>query len=326
MSAAAARVAIVGICGGMGQSHARALRALGAGVVAGVDTAATLGEVCAAFGAEPVASHRDLAARRDVDLVIVSTPPALHPQLAADLLEEGLPVLCEKPVALRLADALRLAEVARGGGFFMAGHVMRFDPAMRALRELIRAGTLGVPRLLSARKCWPAYTSWRLGPGGGAVMIKDVHYWDLVPWLLDAAPTGVYAAGGDLFHGAGVEDAYHLTMRFSAEVVFHLESAWWTPRSSVSAFEVVGTEARAVVGEGEIGLTDREGRTQTIRCTGEEMLRAELRACLDAARARVEPPCTLRDGLRAVAIGEAVAASLRTGEPVPVAPYLEAVP
>ncbi len=316
------RAAIVGICGGMGKAHARMLQSLGHTVAVGVDLAPDLAAVCAEFGASPVREYAELLNRKDIDLVIVSLPPQLHPRVCADLLRGGLPVLCEKPVALRTADAADLLKV---NGFLMAGHVLRFDAGMQTLRRLIQSGRLGQLRTMTARKCWPAYTSWRLGPGGGAVMIKDVHYWDLIPWLTGAAPLSVYAAGGDLFHGAGVEDAYHLIMRLEGGAIFHLESAWWSPKSSAHLFEVIGTEARAVVEKDRVVVTDRAGTTEEIPLAQQDMLAVELTECLAALRAGEKPPCTLLDGLRAVAVGEAILESLRTGNPVSVQPYLEAI-
>lgn len=321
-------MAIIGICGGTGRAHANMLMQQGVRIAAGVDLAPNLAEVCAGYGAEPMGSYRQLPGRTDLDLdlVIVSLPPALHPEVCADLLRSGHNVLVEKPVALRVSAAGDLVAAARESGrFLMVGHVLRFDPGMAAVRDLIRSGRLGEVKMLTARKCWPAYTSWRLGPGGGAVMIKDVHYWDLVPWLTGTNPATVYAAGGDLFHGTGAEDAYHLIMRLESGAVFHLESAWWTPRSSASLFEAIGTEGRAVLDAGGLTVTGRDGSTESVDLDGTDMLALQYRAAAAALAAGGASPCSLWDGLRAVAVGEAVLESLRTGNPIAVKPYLEAV-
>jgi predicted dehydrogenase len=108
-------------------------------------------------------------------------------------------------------------------------------------------------------------------------------------------------------------------------VVFHLESAWWTPRPRAAAFEVVGTEGRAAVETGGLTVTDRAGATEAIPLAGTDRVAAPLAARPAARRAGAAPPSALADGPRAMAVGEAVLASLGGGPAVATGPYLGTV-
>ena len=88
---------------------------------------------------------REVAEARDIDGVIIASPPDLHAEMTARALDAGQAVLVEKPLTLDLAQArnlLRLAE--RCGGFVLVDHIHLFHPAYRRLKAL--AGDLGPPR------------------------------------------------------------------------------------------------------------------------------------------------------------------------------------
>lgn len=269
------RVGIVGICG-FGRFHAEAFEELGWQVTAAADRSQRLDEVAARFGARPYTSYQELLASEELDALSVSLPPRLHPEVVEAAVAKGLPVLCEKPVApdARGADEL-LAKVGEDARVAV-GFSFRYNATFRRLRELITAGELGRITLIHARKCWGTRTPWRLQEGGGAVFVKDIHYYDLIPWLLGEDAGSICAIGGANYHDAPVEDSYQLLLGFPSGATFHLDSAWWTLDTSANHFEVIGTKARAFV-EGDNLRVEGEGaRTEEIG--GEPMLLAEMRA------------------------------------------------
>ena len=92
------------------------------------------------------ASHAELIAREDLDLVDVCTPSATHFELSWAALEAGKHVLCEKPVAYDYRDTLRAAELARQKGVkTKLGFTFRYSPAMQYMKELIDEGFVGTP-------------------------------------------------------------------------------------------------------------------------------------------------------------------------------------
>ena len=80
----------------------------------------------------------------NLDAVVIATPPATHHAIARDCLEHGLHVLVEKPITLNSEDAIDLIHVAEANDrILMVGHTFEYNPAVRALKEMIRNGELG---------------------------------------------------------------------------------------------------------------------------------------------------------------------------------------
>lgn len=83
------------------------------------------------------ADHRELAEDPDIDLAAVIVPPQYNVQPCLELLEAGKHVFCEKPVALRAADAQRLLDAARANGrHFLVGFMKRADAGVQAAKAL----------------------------------------------------------------------------------------------------------------------------------------------------------------------------------------------
>ena len=96
--------------------------------------------------ADPIEGTRleDVLRDRSVQAVVLATPHSLHGEQAIAAAQAGKHVFCEKPLALRLADAQAMVEACRGAGVVLAvGHNRRFWPAMRALKRIVDSGDLG---------------------------------------------------------------------------------------------------------------------------------------------------------------------------------------
>ncbi|MGB8331944.1 MAG: Gfo/Idh/MocA family oxidoreductase [Polyangiales bacterium] len=99
---------------------------------------------------------RSLAACADVDVVYVASHPARHVEDSLAALEVGKPVLCEKPLATSVSDAVLLADAAsKRGVFLMEGMWLRFLPAVRHAEQLVRDRVAGTPLLLQADFGYP---------------------------------------------------------------------------------------------------------------------------------------------------------------------------
>jgi predicted dehydrogenase len=97
------------------------------------------------------ASYEDLAADPEIDVIYVGTPHVFHKDNALLALRHGKAVLCEKPFTINAAEAAQVFDLARGRGLFvMEAMWTRFLPAIVTVRELLREGTIGEPRWLSA--------------------------------------------------------------------------------------------------------------------------------------------------------------------------------
>jgi len=180
----------VGVIGAglMGSTHARLL----ATAVSGADVVAisdALPESAARVAAElgvPM-THTDgleLIANPNVDAVVVASPAATHEPFTLACLQAGKPVLCEKPLAVSAAAALRIveAEDATGRRLVTVGFMRRYDPGYADLKARLDAGQIGAPLLVHSAHRNPSVHSFF----DSAMIITDtaVHEIDITRWLL----------------------------------------------------------------------------------------------------------------------------------------------
>ncbi|WP_369055567.1 Gfo/Idh/MocA family protein [Kineococcus terrestris] len=189
------------------------------------------------------ASHTDLlAARGDglgVDLASVCTPPSTHERISVDLLEAGVNVLCEKPMAPSLAacDAVLRAQ-ERSGALFSSVAQNRFRDDVVRLKTLLDSGLAGPVTHARVDSAWwrglGYYDLWWRGTweqeGGGCTLNHAVHHVDLLLWLL-GSPRAVTSVLANTAHeNSEVEDlsvtvlAYERALAtLTASVVHHGE-------------------------------------------------------------------------------------------------------
>ncbi|HTT65341.1 MAG TPA: Gfo/Idh/MocA family oxidoreductase [Bryobacteraceae bacterium] len=140
--------------------------------------------------ADACADYRDVAARPDIDAVVVATPNFLHREMVLAALAAGKHVLCEKPLALNRNDAEEMLEAAeRAGKVHMTAFTYRFAPAVQYARRILDRGELG--RLCTVRAAYLMALSghvlgWRSEKryaGSGVLADIGSHLVHLVQWL-----------------------------------------------------------------------------------------------------------------------------------------------
>lgn len=137
----------------------------------------------------------------EVDLVCITTPPDLHCEIALFAIENGKNVLCEKPMAMSVAEAADMAKAAAGKSLFTAiDHELRFQPGRLAAYRMLREGVIGKVRHVKAIFHAPhrgdPKTAWNwwsdASAGGGALGAIGSHCIDSMQWLLGTSVKSVY--------------------------------------------------------------------------------------------------------------------------------------
>jgi predicted dehydrogenase len=131
------RVAVVG-CGQFGRNHVRAYREMADVELAGVfdRDAGRAGKIAQEFQTRAYSSLGQL--RGAVDAASVAVPTVAHAEVGCELMEMGIDVLVEKPMARSLAEADDLiAKAKQRGCVLQVGHVERFNPAVRAVEPVV---------------------------------------------------------------------------------------------------------------------------------------------------------------------------------------------
>jgi predicted dehydrogenase len=141
-----------------------------------------------------------------VDAILIATPHYFHPPIAKRAFDRGVHVLCEKPVAVSVAEARALNEAyekVKGRVKFGLMFNQRTDPKYRKMQELISSGELG--RILRVTwivtdwlRTWTYYASggWRAtwaGEGGGVLLNQCPHNLDLLQWITGLMPSRITA-------------------------------------------------------------------------------------------------------------------------------------
>lgn len=143
---------------------------------------------------------RETVAHPDVDLVCITTPPNLHCEQTLAAIENGKHVLCEKPMAMNVAEAEKMAEAGRDSDKLMLiDHELRFQPGRQVARQMIRDGKLGkirnVKHFFQAPHRGNADLPWNwwsdVDSGGGALGAIGSHVIDGFRWLLDTEVASV---------------------------------------------------------------------------------------------------------------------------------------
>jgi predicted dehydrogenase len=221
------------------------------------------------------ASHAEMLAAAQPDVVHVTTPHDQHVRPAIDCLAAGVNVIVEKPVAHTLADAERLVAAAEQPGAPKIGVCFqnRYNATSQAAAELLTSGQLG--RLIggSATVFWhrpPAYYQarpWRgqVGRSGGGVLINQaIHSLDLLQWLLGEV-TEVSGYSGRLAPGSAieVEDTAQIVLNHDGGVrsVFFATNAG--ARDSQVTLEIV-TEGAELFLRGDLTVRYADGRVEVV--------------------------------------------------------------
>jgi predicted dehydrogenase len=298
------RVAVVGV-GDFGHNHVRVWRELkGAELIGIVDTNTDRArQVAVEFGTQAIP---DVAALPDrVDAVSLAVPTVEHARIGCRLLEQGIDVLLEKPMAASLAEADELVAAARRSGrILQVGHVERFNPAVAAVERIVtrplffEVNRLGIfsPRSLDVDVVYD-------------VMIHDL---DILLALVNAPVADLRAVGIPVL--TDKVDIAHARIEFSTgEVANVTASRVSTERVRKMRFfqerEYISLDyARQDVLRVRVQQDGAEPQIhfEKIPTEPEEPLRAELRGFLEAVRTRSTPRVDGTAGRRALELADRV--------------------
>lgn len=263
-----------------------------------------------------------------VDAIAIATPARSHYEIARAALLAGKHVFVEKPLAMSVAEAESLVELAEKTGLsLMVGHVFEYNPAVRHIKDLLEAKAIGdIYYLYSTR-----VNLGRIQSDINALWSIAPHDISILLYLLGQMPEFVSARGARYLNGK-VEDVVFFTLHFADGILAHIHASWLDP-SKVRRLTIVGSRKMIVyddlAAEGKVKVYDKGVIKATDPQYGEyqyrlhsgdiaipklpliEPLRSE---CEDFIRAieTGKPPLTDgRNGLRVVQVLTAVQQSLQ---------------
>jgi 1,5-anhydro-D-fructose reductase (1,5-anhydro-D-mannitol-forming) len=273
-----------------------------------------------------------LLADPEIDIVYISTTNELHRDQALAAAAAGKHILCEKPLALSVADARQMLTAAQTANVvFGTNHHLRCALTHRTLRRLIQEGVIGKPlaaRVFHAVYLPPRLQGWRLTrpeAGGGVILDITVHDVDTLRFVLSAEVTDVIAraAGQGLAKGQ-LEDAVMGVLHFEGDILAQFHDAF-TIKHARTGLEIHGTEGSLIAVDvmtqeprGRIVL-QRDGQESEIQLEQPEDLYIYAVRHFDAAVRNGTLPCaTGEDGVRSLAVALAALESSKTGFRIPI--------
>jgi UDP-N-acetylglucosamine 3-dehydrogenase len=319
------KAAVIGV-GSMGANHARIYNELDEVTLVGIcDADRHLAQkVASRYRTSHYLDHRDLLDRERPDLVSIAVPTGFHRQVALDAIDRGVHLLVEKPIADTVANAEEMVRRAEAASVqLMVGHVERFNPAVVELKRRLQDGQLGKMFQIHVRRLGPFPHRVR---DVGVVIDLATHDLDVMCYLTQADVVRAYAETEQEIH-THHEDSLSGLLRFDNDVVGVLDVNWLTP-TKVRELSVTGEKGMFVVNyltqdlylyENEYVGSDwdrlgmlkgvGEGNMIKLRIAKKEPLLVELESFVACVKGRTPPPVTGGDGIRALALAQALVAS-----------------
>lgn len=291
--------------------------------------------------------YHELLAQADIDAVSVCTPNYLHVPISIDALKAGKHVLCEKPIAVKGADAeAAIAAAKRYNKIFMGALCQRFSPASQLLRSQIESGKFGdiyyVKGGYIRRRGIPGLGGWfttKEQSGGGSMLDIGVHALDRMYWLM-GAPEPVAVSGtvfqafkddavdggwppfdtrvGDVYAGINnVEDLASGYVTFDNGATLLIEAIWASNVEPMSYTQFLGTRAGAIDDPRGLRIFGEESGTLTniepLLDTRVNVFEAEIAHFTDCIRTGKEPITLPRELINVAKIIEAIYKSAENG-------------
>ncbi|MCL4314147.1 MAG: Gfo/Idh/MocA family oxidoreductase [Candidatus Thermoplasmatota archaeon] len=252
---------------------------------------------------DQITSGLDEFSKMDFDAAYISSPNAMHFGDAMACIRAGKDVLLEKPMTLNHTEALKLVESASSAGVKLAiGFHLRFHPAMKEIRELIRNDDIG--KIAHITAAWGSYSDrtgdtrvWKFDErlaGGGSLVATSVHVMDSINFISGEKPVELSCMR---FPNQVVETTSAITVRYSSfPAHITTSSKVQFPDNALRIYTDTDTlEAEGVYGVEIGGTLKRNGRVFR-RYQRKDIYRREIRGFMDLVDGRETEIATGEDG------------------------------
>ncbi len=210
----------------MGQNHARVLDDLDC-LMGVVDINKEMGKKVAKRFGVPCFNNISELLEKEPDGVTIATPASTHLEVSQEVIDSGINLMVEKPLASNLKDAKEIVELAGKKGLILAvGMIERYNPVVSTTKTLLGEGGVGDVISISSRRVssFPSRVS-----DMGVIHDLAIHDIDVMRYLLDEKVVKVYAIGGPTNDGNVYEDHANIMIQFANGVTGVLEVNWLTP-------------------------------------------------------------------------------------------------
>ncbi|MBZ5516925.1 MAG: Gfo/Idh/MocA family oxidoreductase [Acidobacteriia bacterium] len=292
--------------------------------------------LAAKFGAPDYYTYDDYVLclhHPQVDAVFVATTNGTHAEYTIRAANAGKHVLCEKPMANTVEECREMVDACRTNNVrLMIAYRKYFEPASRALKALVRSGRLGRIRILHSAftiylppgKGSPAWKFDRQQAGGGSLVDVGVYCVNTARWLVDKDPieASAYAWSLDPARYSEVEENVSFQLKFPEGIVLQASSSYGAAQASF--LHIHGEKGWAALNSAYAYDEERRlfgkigGRWFEKKFKAMDEFVLELDAFAESVRRGRDPEPNGLEGLKDVAIMQAIYRSARENRPSPI--------
>lgn len=314
------RVAVIGV-GNIGHHHARIYSGLPNVDLVGICDIDKEkgGEIARKYNCLFSDDYLSFIRKNRIEAASVAVPTHLHHKVGCDLLNKGIHILLEKPIATTLLQARKMINIAKEKRLkFTVGHVERFNPVVAALKNIISKGKLGEIISINIKRVGglPAFIR-----NENVILDLAIHDIDIVNYILGIYPEKIFAVKSKNLV-KGKEDCASILLKYGKTSVF-MEVNWVTP-VKIRTLDITGTKAYARINYLDQKITIYQGfeekglkrqfknfteflkinktKVNEVKLDKEEPLKKELSSFLDCILNNYEPPVTANDAYKALEI------------------------
>ena len=248
------RMGLVG-AGAIAQAYAQAFRETGTAEIVGVaDVRREAADgIAQSFNCESFESHVEMVAAVEPEAVVVCTPPATHPDICVELMQCGVHVLCEKPLAVDTASAQRIIDAAEAAGvtFTMASKFRYAEDVIRA-KSIVSSGILG--EIVLFENAFTAHVDmsrrWNSNPeisGGGVLIDNGTHSIDIMRYFFGPLAE-VQVIEGKRPQELAVEDTVRMFVRTEGGIMGSVDLSWSINKGLADYISIYGSYGTIRIG------------------------------------------------------------------------------
>ncbi len=272
----------------------------------------------------------ELLSDANIGSVYISSTNEKHKPQAMAAIAAGKHVMCEKPLAINVADAVEMVRAAEAAGVvFATNHHLRNAGSHIAIKQLIDDGSLGTVqsiRIFHAVYLPVNLQGWRINnaaAGGGVIPDIVVHDADTIRFYLDEDPQTVVAMEHSGSMGQGVEDSSMAIMQMPSGAMVQTHESF-SHRYAGTGLEIHGTgatvRARNIMTQqpiGEIELINDQG-VRKISFSNHDLYTRSMKRFVSATNGGGHPSASGIDGVKSLAVAMAVKESASSGQAVTI--------
>ncbi|MEM5766654.1 MAG: Gfo/Idh/MocA family oxidoreductase [Candidatus Aenigmatarchaeota archaeon] len=332
------KAGVIGL-GNMGQHHARHyFNFKDVNLVAVSDVDNKKSEIAKKYKCKFYNNYREMLEKENLDIVSIAVPTSLHKKVAVDVLNKGIHALVEKPISYDLKSAKEILKTAKKNKVkLMVGHIERFNPVIKKLKELIEKKVFGDISSIELKRLSIYHPRIR---DCGVIIDLGIHDIDLVNFLLNYKLKSVYTIAFHKFvPNPKFEDHANIFLNFKNNAIGKIEVSWISP-TKVREISLIGSKNCCKVHtlqqkieiiesflETKNNLTWQdyqefikkfEPKIKILQEENIEPLQIELRSFVDSVKFNTQTSVSGKEAFKALEIATKAIKSYRTGKVISV--------